>query len=348
MPWMGAAPLHVALYALLILLSAGAAAQAQNESFSPKQIKLLIGFSPTGYGYDTYGRLLARHLGKYLPGNPAILPQNRPGAGSLNLANYVYNAAPRDGSEIGIVGRGVAMEPLIGATASQGMLDARKLVWLGSMNNEVSGFFVRQGAPASSLNEILAGVPLQVGSTGAAGDQQAFTIALNSLLRSRLKPIAGYPGTQEIMLAIERGELDGIVGYSWGVARAGNRDDLASGRLKIVMQLGLAKHKDLPDVPMLDEFVHAPQDRQVLDLIFSRQSMGRPLIAPPGLDPGVAELLRAAIAAAMRDPQLIAEAAKMDLELGFVPGAEVQGMVERLYQSPPEVIARAQGIAAGN
>src|ERR1700737_379320 len=141
-----------------------------NEPFSPKQIKLLIGFSPTGYGYDTYGRLLARHLGKYLPGNPAILPQNRPGAGSLNLANYIYNAAPRDGSEIGIVGRGVAMEPLIGATASQGMLDARKLVWLGSMNNEVSGFFVRQGAPASSLNEILAGVPLQVGSTGAAGD----------------------------------------------------------------------------------------------------------------------------------------------------------------------------------
>ena len=159
--------------------------------------------------------------------------------------------------------------------------------------------------------------------------------------------IAGYPNPGDL-LAIERGELDGSVGYSWGVARAGNKDDLASGRLKIVMQLGLAKHKDLPDVPMLDEFVHAPQDRQVLDLIFSRQSMGRPLIAPPGLDPTMVELLRAAFAAAMRDPQLIAEAAKMDLELGFVPGAEVQAMVERLYQSPPEVIARAQAIAAGN
>jgi tripartite-type tricarboxylate transporter receptor subunit TctC len=348
MPRMGAAPLRVALYGLLVLLSAGAAVQAQNEPFSPKQIKLLIGFSPTGYGYDTYGRLLARHLGKYLPGNPTILPQNRPGAGSLNLANYIYNAAPRDGSEIGIVGRGVAMEPLIGATASQGMLDARKLVWLGSMNNEVSGFFVRQGAPASSLNEILAGVPLQVGSTGAAGDQQAFTIALNSLLGTRLKPIAGYPGTQEIMLAVERGELDGIVGYSWGVARVGSREALASGRLKIVMQLGLQKHRELPDVPMLDEFVHSAADHQVLELIFSRQAMGRPLVAPPGIEPSVATLLRRAFDQAMHDPQLIEEAAKMDLELGFLSGTDVQSLVERLYQSPPEVIARAQAIAAGN
>src|SRR5438552_11842859 len=119
MPRMGATPLRVALHALLILLWAGAAAQAQNESFSPKQIKLLIGYSPTGYGYDTYGRLLARHLGKYLPGNPAIVPQNKPGAGSLNLTNYLYNAAPRDGTEIAVVGRGVALDPLLNGNASK-------------------------------------------------------------------------------------------------------------------------------------------------------------------------------------------------------------------------------------
>ena len=309
----------------VLLFAAGTDdAKAQTEpSFAGRQIKLLIGFSPTGYGYDTYGRLLARHLGKYLPGNPAILPQNRPGAGSLNLANYIYNAAPRDGSEIAIVGRGVAMEPLIGPSASHGKLDFRKFAWLGSMNNEVSGFFIRQGAPAANLSEILAGARLQVGSTGAAGDQQIFTVALNALLGTKLKPIAGYPGTQEIMLAIERGELDGIVGYSWGVARVGNKSDLASGRLRIVMQLGLDKHKDLPDVPMLDEFVHKADDRQVLQLIFSRQGMGRPLIAPPSLDPPVSRLLKHAFAEAMRDRELIAEAAKMDLELQFVGGDEV-------------------------
>jgi tripartite-type tricarboxylate transporter receptor subunit TctC len=216
------------------------------------------------------------------------------------------------------------------------------------MNNEVSGFFIRQGAPAANLQEILAGTALTVGSTGAGGDQQAFTVALNALIGTKLKPIAGYPGTQEIMLAIERGELDGIVGYSWGVARVGNRDDLASGRLKIVMQLGLTKHKELPDVPALDAFVTAAADRQVLELIFSRQAMGRPLVAPPGLHPQVGEALRTAFAAAMRDPQLIAEAAKMDLELGFVGGADVQALVDRLYRSPPDVIARAQAIAAAN
>src|SRR5215831_19286596 len=338
------------LRALLLLACFIGSAHAQTEpvSFAGKQVKLLIGYSPTGYGYDTYGRLLARHLGKYLPGNPIIIPQNRPGAGSINLANYLFHAAPKDGSEIGIIGRGVAMEPLIGGSAAQGKFDSTRFVWLGSMNNEVSGLFIRQGAPAANLQDILAGAPLQMGSTGAGGDQHAFTIALNSLLGTKLKPIAGYPGTQEIMLAIERGELDGIVGYSWGVARAGNRDDLASGRLKIVMQLGLEKHKELPDVPMLDDFVTAPMDRQVLDLIFSRQAMGRPLVAPPGLDPRLATALREAFAEAMRDPQLIAEGAKMDLELGFVSGVEVQALVQRLYNSPPEVIARAQAIVATN
>jgi len=334
------------LPALLVLLAPAAQVQSEPLSFAGKQIKLMIGYSPTGYGYDTYGRLIARHLGKYLPGNPAIIPQNRPGAGSLNLANYLYNAAARDGTETAIVGRGVAMEPLIGA--SQTKFDSRNFVWLGSMNNEVSGLFIRQGAPAANLPEVLAGGRLTVGSTGAGGDQHVFTVALNSLLGTKLKPIAGYPGTQEIMLAIERGELDGIVGYSWGVAPVGNRDDLASGRLKILMQLGLTKHKELPSAPMLDEFVSGAADRQVLQLIFSRQAMGRPLVAPPGLDPSVGEALRAAFAAAMHDPELLAEAAKMDLELGFLGGADVQALVGRLYGSAPEVIARAQAIVAAN
>src|SRR6266850_8535728 len=131
--------------ACLLVISFAPKALAQAElSFAGKQIKILIGFSPTGFGYDTYGRLLARHLGKYLPGNPAIVPQNKPGAGSLNLANYLYNAAPRDGTEIAVVGRGVALDPLLNGNASKAMFDATKFVWLGSMNNEVSGFYIRQ------------------------------------------------------------------------------------------------------------------------------------------------------------------------------------------------------------
>jgi tripartite-type tricarboxylate transporter receptor subunit TctC len=277
-----------------------------------------------------------------------IVPQNRPGAGSLNLANYLYNAAPKDGTEIAIVGRGVAMEPLLGGSAAQGKFDSTKFAWLGSMNNEVSGFFIRQPGPAKTLQEVMAGTVLQVGSTGIGGDQHAFAAALNSLFGTKLKPIAGYPGTQEIMLAVERGELDGIVGYSWGVARSGNKADLQAGRLKVIMQLALDKHKELPDVPLVTDFVSKPDDRQVLEMIFSRQSMGRPVVAPPGVDPRIADAFRKAFADAMRDPQFIAEGAKMDLELNFVSGADVQGLIERLYKAPPDVIARAQAIAAAN
>src|SRR5438874_8604937 len=226
--------LIVASLAAAMLSPARAQGAGEPLSFAGKQIKLLIGFSPTGYGYDTYGRLLARHLTKHLPGHPTIVPQNRPGAGSLNLANYLFNAAARDGTEIAIVGRGVAMEPLLGGSASQAKFDSTRFGWLGSMNNEVSGLFIRQGAPAATLQQIFAGAPLQVGSTGVGGDQHAFTAALNSLFGTRLKAIAGYQGTQEIMLALQRGELDGIVGYSWGVARSGNKTDLQTGKLKIV------------------------------------------------------------------------------------------------------------------
>src|SRR6476659_2986061 len=347
---MSSAPRTVFLFGVMLaaaLLLPGAAF-AQTVSFAGKQIKLLIGFSPTGFGYDTYGRLLARHLGKYLPGNPSIVPQNRPGAGSLNLANYLSNAAPRDGTEIAMVGRGVAMEPLLGGATSQAKFDSTKFAWLGSMNNEVSGFYIRQPGPAATLKEILAGTPLKVGSTGIGGDQHAFTAALNALLGTKLKAIAGYPGTQEIMLAVERGELDGIVGYSWGVARSGNKSDLESGKLKIILQLALDKHKELADVPIVTDFVTRPADRQVLEMIFSRQSMGRPLVAPPGLDPRIVDLLRKGIADAMRDPQLIEEGERIGRELNFVCGTDVQAMIDRLYYAPADVVARAQAIASAN
>jgi tripartite-type tricarboxylate transporter receptor subunit TctC len=328
------------------MVFATASAARAEANFAGKQVRILIGFSPTGFGYDTYGRLLARHLGKYLPGNPAIVPQNRPGAGSLNLANYMFNAAAKDGTEIALVGRGVAMEPLLSGKASKAKFDSTKFAWIGSMNNEVSGFFVRQPGPVSTLAEAMKGVDLKVGSTGVGGDQHAFAAALNALLGTRLRPIAGYPGTQEIMLAVERRELDGIVGYSWGVARSGNRRQLESGELKIILQLALSKHRELPNVPLVTEFVKSPEDLQVLEMIFSRQSMGRPVVAPPGLDPQVVVALRRAFANAMRDPQFIADGAKIGLELEFVDGAEVQAMVERLYRSQASVIRRAQAFFA--
>ena len=335
------------LASLLSILITTARAQDAPVSFAGKQIRLYVGFSPTGFGYDTYGRLLARHLGQHLPGRPSVLVLNKPGAGSLNLANYIYNVAQRDGTEIAIVGRGVAADPMLNRNASNAMFDATRFTWLGSMNNEVSGFYVRQPGPAATLADILAGANLKVGATGAGGDQQVFAAALNTLLGTKLTTIGGYPGTNEILLAVERGELDGIVGYSWGVARSGNKDLLESGRLKIVMQLALAKHAELPDIPLVTDFVTDPADKKVLEVIFSRQSMGRPLVAPPSLDPRLTQVLRDGFAAAMHDPELLAEGAGTGLEINFVRGDDVQALVAGLYRSPPAVVARAQAIAAG-
>jgi tripartite-type tricarboxylate transporter receptor subunit TctC len=258
------------------------------------------------------------------------------------------NAAPHDGSEIAIVGRGVAMEPILDAPLGPLKFDATKFTWLGSMNNEVGGFFVREPGPVATLQDVLRGVAMKVGSTGAGGDQQIFTQTLNVMFGTKLKPVAGYPGTQELMLAIERGELDGIVGYSWSVARYGNQAQLDDGSLKIILQVALNKHADLPNVPLVTDLVKSSADKQVLELIFSRNSMGRPLLAPPGLNPAVAATLRKGFAEAMHDPDLIAEAGKINLELNFVSGEEVQALVERLYHFPPDVIARAQAIAAAN
>jgi tripartite-type tricarboxylate transporter receptor subunit TctC len=342
---------RMSILSCAVVMACGAApawSEPAPVSFAGKQVRVLIGASPTGFGYDTYGRLLARHMGKYLPGNPTLVPQNRPGAGSLNLANYMFNAAPKDGTEIGLIGRGLAMEPLLGGSASLAKFDSTKFAWIGSMNNEVGGFFIKQPGPVKTLAEVMKGAPLQVGSTGVGGDMHAFAAALNALLGTKLKSIAGFPGTQEIMIAVERGELDGVVGYSWGVAKSGNKAQIDDGSLKIILQLALSKHKELPDVPLVTDFVTNLDDRQVLEMIFSRQSMGRPVVAPPGVDPRVVDVLRKALADTMRDPQFIAEGAKIGLELEFVSGTDVQSLVERLYRSPDQVVRRAQVIYQAN
>jgi tripartite-type tricarboxylate transporter receptor subunit TctC len=315
-------------------------------SFAGKHITVVVGFSPIGIGYDTYGRLLARYLGRHLPGNPAVIAENKPGAGSMALANYLYNVAPKDGTEIGLIGRGVAMDPLLRGGASSALFNAAKFNWLGSMNNEVSGFFVWHTAPAQSLQQILAGAPLTVGTTGPGGDPLLYARTLNAILKTRLKLISGYPGMNEILLAMRKGEIDGVTAYSWASARVGSRADLQDGSLKVVLQLALSRHKDLPDVPLVTDLVKDPQDLRLLQLIFSRQSMGRPVVAPPGLNPAVVAALRNGFAEAMHDPDLLAEAARYGLETEYVSGDDVQKLVESLYALPTGVVERAQKILA--
>jgi tripartite-type tricarboxylate transporter receptor subunit TctC len=335
--------LVLALVAGLIIMPAAPASSAADEvSFAGKRVTILIGYSPGGIGYDTYGRQLARYLGKYLPGNPTIIASNRPGAGSMTLANYLYNVAPRDGTEIAMVGRGVATDPLINGAGSTARFDASKFNWLGSMNNEVSGLYLREGAPATNLTDLLAGKRVEAGSTGAGGDQQAFSQALNVLLHMNLHIIPGYPGTNEILLSMRSGELDAIAGYSWSAAKIGNADEIRNGTIKIVLQLALKKHPELPNVPLVTELIKDESGRQALELIMSRQSMGRPIVAPPGVAPAIVAVLRQAVADVMKDPDFIAEAQRLGLETSYVSGEDVQALVAKMYALPPEIVAAAQ------
>jgi len=340
--------LALALEAALLPIAVSHAQETSGPvSFAGKQINVLIGFSAIGgIGYDTYGRILARYLGRYLPGDPVVVPENKPGAGSMGLANYLYNVAAKDGTEIGLVGRGVAMDPIISGSASTARFDATKFNWIGSMNNEVSGFFVSNASPAQTLQQVLGGTPLTVGSTGAGGDPQIFAVTLNAILKTKLKIISGYPGMNEILLGMEKGELDGVTGYSWGSARVGSKTQLQDGKLKLILQLALSRHKDLPDVPLIMDLVNDPRDQRLLELIFSRQSMGRPIVAPPGMDPRVVAKLREAFADVMHDPDFIVEAARYGMETEFVGGEDVQRLIEHLYSMPQDVVETAQKMLA--
>lgn len=327
-------------------------ARAQDDasvSFAGKRVTLFIGFSATGgIGYDTYGRVMAKYLGKYLPGHPTVVPENRPGAGSIVLANYLANAAPRDGTELAIIGRGVAMDRLINGERSAAQFEATKFTWLGSMNSEVGGFFISDTARVKNLQDVLDGRALVVGSDGAGSDLQTYALALNAVLGTRLTLIDGYPGTNELLLALEKGEVDGVVGYSWSAARTGSAALLADGKLKLILQLALKKHRDLPDVPLVMDLVRNADDKAVLELLFARQSMGRPFAAPPGLDPPLAAVLRRAFAAAMQDPDLIAECARLKLEINYLSGDDIAALVARFYAFSPQVVARAQKLVATN
>lgn len=330
-----------AIFAAIAPLSAN----AQTPSFS--RLTIFIGYSATsGIGYDTYGRVLARVYGKHLPGNPVVTASNRPGAGSMTLANYLANVAPKDGSEIGLIGRGVAMDRLIYGNASAAKFDATRQHWLGSMNNEVGGFYISNAAPVKSLADVLAGKPLTVGSAGAASDLHAFALVMNSIFKTNLKIIDGYPGTNEILLALERGEVDGLIGYSWGAAKTGSAAMLQSGKLINILQLGLKKHPELPNLPLITDLVKTDDEKQFMELIFARQTMGRPLVAPEGASPAVVQALREGFDKAMKDPELVETAKKIGLEIDSATGAEVQALVDRLHRLPMPVIDRAQKLLA--
>ncbi len=329
---------------VFLALFGATAAQAQSvESFyRGRNINLVIGYS-VGGGYDLHGRLLARHLGKHIPGNPGIIVQNMPGGGSLRAANFLYNAAPKDGTTIGVFSRGMAMEPLIGASNTQ--YDSRKFTWIGSVTNEVSVCATSSGSKVKTWDDMLS-IPFTVAGEGSGSDPDIFATMIKNVFGAKLRLIPGYPGSSEMTLAIERGEVDGRCGWTWTSIRVQRPEWITEHRLNILVQLASRRSAELADVPLLTEHATTERQRQIVDVVLSRQTMGRPVVAPPGVPEDRKQALRRAFDATMTDPAYVAEAAGHGLEINPVGGADLDKLLADLYATPPEIIAEVRAIIA--
>jgi len=315
-------------------------AQSAADFYKGRNVDLYIGYSAGG-GYDLYARLLARHMSKYLPGNPTVVPKNMEGAGSLRLANWLYNVAPKDGSAFGMIGRGTGFDPLLGHKAAQ--FDGTKFNWVGSMNNEVSICVAWYTTGITRFEDILS-KPLVVGGTSAAADTDQFPRVTNGVLGTKMRVITGYPGGNEVGLAMERGEVQGRCGWSWSSVKSTRQNWIDEKRINILVQLALSKHPDLPDVPLITELAKDDEQRQILRIIFARQVMGRPLVAPPDLPADRMETLRKAFTDTMQDKEFIADADKAQMEINPVSGAEIQTLVKELYGLPAQAAQKAAAL----
>jgi tripartite-type tricarboxylate transporter receptor subunit TctC len=320
-----------ALALLLAVLALPAVAQ------KAKPVELYIGYS-VGGGYDIYARLLARHIGGYLPGNPVVVPKNMEGAGSLRLANWLYKAAARDGSVIGTIGRGIAFDPLLGGQGAQ--FHAAEFGWIGSANDEVSVCMSWGRRHVARFEDVFTR-ELIVGGTGATADTDLFPKILNNVLGTKFRVITGYPGGNDVTLAMQRGEVDGRCGWSWSSIKTNHPQWVKDGTINLLVQLSLARHPDLPQVPLIMDFIKTEEQKAILRVVFARQVMGRPFLAPPGVPAERLAALRKAFDATMQDRQFLAEAEKLKLEITPVTGAAVQQLVTDVYRMPPEVLKKA-------
>ena len=255
------------------------ASAKRRRILSHHPVNLVIGF-PVANAYDTYGRAVARHLGKHIPGNPTVIPINRPGAGSLTAANYLYNTAPKDGSTIATFNRSVPLEPLMGNATAR--FDAKKMLWLGSVGSEASVCVAWHTAAVKNVDDLLT-KDFIAGAAGMSADTGVFPQVINSVFGAKIKIITGYPGGAEMSLAMEKGEIDGRCGWSWSGVKSQKPEWLAQKQINILAQIGLQKSDEMPNVPLLIDLAKTDDQRQLLKVVFSRQEFAWPFAAPPDI-----------------------------------------------------------------
>jgi tripartite-type tricarboxylate transporter receptor subunit TctC len=333
---------HAAAFALAGILSLGQrtahAADPVADFYSGKTVQLVIGYAPGG-GYDVYARALARHMGRHIPGNPSIVVQNMPGAGSIKAANYLYNIAPKDGTAFGGFSRGAFLDPLLGRGEGVQYV-AAKYGWLGSISNEVGVCAFRSESGIATWQDMQS-KSYVIGSTGAGADSDVFPTVLRKMFGLPMKVVTGYHSAADVVLAITRKEVDGRCGWSWSSMMAWNKNLYQSKAINVALQLANQKLAELPDTPSIMDVARDAEQKSALKLIVSRQMMARPYVAPPGIPPERLNALRSAFDATMTDPAFLADAQRQDLEVRPISGREADALINEIYASPPAVVRLA-------
>jgi tripartite-type tricarboxylate transporter receptor subunit TctC len=315
-------------------------AQSVADFYKGKTITIVVG-SDTGGGYDLNARTLARYLPRHIPGNPNIVVQNKPGASSMVATNYVYEIGPKDGTMIAAVQRPIPFQQLFGDTGVR--YDPRKMQWLGSTSNELGVVVVWHTAPQKSVKDLFS-MDMLAGGNGPATDTELMARALNNILGTRIKIISGYPGQNQITLAMERGEIQGTANWSWSDIERGRADWLRGNKIRILLQLDLKKGTSpyLRDVPLIMDLARNEDERHVFEILMGMKALGRPYFIPAEVPKDRSEALRTAFMKTMADPDFLDEANRVLGPIDPVSGVEMQKIISEVYALPANVIAKAR------
>jgi len=326
-------------FTLMGLAVPPAQADGLADFYKGKTVSLVVG-SSTGGGYDTMTRAIARFIGKHVPGNPTVVVRNMPGAGGITALNYIYNAAERDGSVLALVQNNTPLEPLFGT--KQARYDATRLNWLGTPSFEVAMVLLWHTVPVNSVAD-LKSRETQMGASGANSTPAFYTRLLNATLGTRMKLVNGYPGQNDALLAMERGELDGYPSVFKSALTSTRPNWLAEKLAKAIVQYGPERLQELADVPFAPDLISNEDDKLLMQAGFAPLALGRPLVMPPDAPPDRVAAIRKALAETFADPEFLAEGERMGLGLNAPrTGEQLADVIARAYRSPPRIIERLQ------
>jgi tripartite-type tricarboxylate transporter receptor subunit TctC len=317
---------------------AGVKAQSVEQFYKNNDIHLLIG-SSVGGGYDTYGRFFARYLPEFLPGARQVIVQNMPGAAGIKMANNVFHQSPKDGTVIGTGSGSIAIAALFGSAGAR--YDARQFLWIGSLNSEVGLTVSWHTSPVRTTADLFT-KELIIGAAGNTDGNAIYPRTMNKVLGTKFKIIAGYKGSADIAIALERGEIQGVGSWHYSSILATRPNWLKENDLNVLLQLALQRHPAQPNVPTVLELARTDEERAVIELVFAQQDMGRPVFGPPGMPADRAEALQSAFTAMVTDRNVLKEAEKIHLEINQpMSGKDMYALIGRLYEEPAAAVKRA-------